>query len=659
MCGVAGYFDRHEYADTLVLNRMLTRILYRGPDECGIYVNGHTGFGSVRLSIVDLAGGQQPMPNEDLSLWIVFNGEIFNYPELRSELIEKGHKFRTKSDTEVIVHLYEEYGENCLAKLNGQFVFSIWDKTKNEMFLARDRVGIRPLFYYLSHDLFVFGSEIKAIFEHPKVKRAISAEGILETFTFWTTITPNTVFENIKECPPGHYIKFNQGSFELKKYWELKFATPGNYYKGSYEDAIAEFNNLFLDAVKIRLRADVPVAAYLSGGIDSSITTSFIKEIDPNVLQTFSVGFTEDEFDETHYQKIAASYFNTNHTAIIITSKEIAENFPQVVWHSEFPLLRTSPSPMYSLSKVVRKSNIKVVITGEGADELLAGYSIFKENKIRHFWAKDKNSKLRPLLLQKLYPYISALQKVNPNALKLFFGYKLENTDSPIYSHLLRWNNTSNILNHLDKRMKDQLSGFDQYERLLAGLNGNIDNLDPLAKAQYLEIVIFLSGYLLSSQGDRMGMANSVEGRYPFLDYRIIEFCSQLPPDFKMRGLNEKVLLKSLMKGRLPEEILNRSKQPYRAPILSSFLGDDAPEYVNNVLSEAEIAKAGIFSPDSVKRLLVKMKSGKAYSEIDNMALTAIISTQLLHKQFIDDFRYLKMNELISYNLRSEADFKN
>lgn len=659
MCGIAGYFDRFEKADASVINRMLTRIKYRGPDECGIYVNENTGIGSVRLSIIDLAGGQQPMPNEDLSLWIVFNGEIFNYPELRSELVEKGHKFRTQSDTEVIIHLYEEYGENCLAKLNGQFVFSIWDKNKDEMFLARDRVGIRPLFYYHSHDLFVFGSEIKAVFEHPKVKRAISAEGISETFTFWTTITPNTVFENIKECPPGHFIKLNNGTIDIKRYWELKFATKDNYYKGSYEDAVAEFNELFLDSVKIRLRADVPVAAYLSGGIDSSITTSFIKEIDPNVLQTFSVGFTEDEFDETSYQKIAAEYFSTNHTAIQITSKEVAENFPKVVWHSEFPLLRTSPSPMYSLSKEVRKNNIKVVITGEGADELLAGYSIFKENKIRHFWAKDKNSKLRPLLLKKLYPYIAALQKVNPNALKLFFGYKLENTDSPIYSHLLRWNNTSNILNHLDKTFKDQLSGFDQYKRLLAGLNGNLDNLDPLSKAQYLEIVIFLSGYLLSSQGDRMGMANSVEGRYPFLDYRVIEFCAQLPPDYKMKGLKEKVLLKSLMKGRLPEEILNRPKQPYRAPILSSFLGDDAPEYVNEVLSETEIKKAGIFSPDSVKRLLVKMKSGKAYSEIDNMALTAIISTQLLHKQFIEDFGYLKMNELISYSLRSESDFNN
>ena len=658
MCGVTGYIDRFEKAEVSVINRMLTRIKYRGPDECGIYVNENTGFGSVRLSIIDLAGGQQPLPNEDLSLWIVFNGEIFNYPELRTELIDKGHKFRTKSDTEVIIHLYEEYGENCLTKLNGQFVFSIWDKNKDEMFLARDRVGIRPLFYYHSQDLFVFGSEIKAVFEHPKVKRAISAEGISETFTFWTTITPNTVFENIKECPPGHFIKLNRGTIDIKRYWEVKFATKDNYYKGSYGDAIAEFNELFRDAVRIRLRADVQVAAYLSGGIDSSITTSYIKEIDPNVLQTFSVGFTEDEFDETNYQEIAAEYFNTNHTAIKITSKEIAENFPQVVWHSEFPLLRTSPSPMYSLSKEVRRNNIKVVITGEGADELLAGYSIFKENKIRHFWAKDKNSKLRPLLLKKLYPYIAALQKVNPNALKLFFGYKLENTDSPIYSHLLRWNNTSNILNHLDKRIKDQLSGFDQYERLLAGLNGNLDKLDPLAKAQYLEIVIFLSGYLLSSQGDRMGMANSVEGRYPFLDYRIIEFCAQLPPDYKMKGLKEKVLLKSLMKGRLPEEILNRPKQPYRAPILSSFLGDDAPEYVNEVLSETEIKKAGIFSPDSVKRLLVKMKSGKAYSEIDNMALTAIISTQLLHKQFIEEFKYINSDELINYTLRSEINFE-
>lgn len=657
MCGIAGYIDKFNQADTLVINRMLTRIHHRGPDECGIYTDKNIGIGNVRLSIIDIEGGHQPMPNEDLNLWIVFNGEIFNYIELRNELEEKGHRFRTKSDTEVLVHLYQEYGEECLSKINGQFVFSIWDKNKQEMFLARDRVGIRPLFYHHTPDLFVFGSEIKAIFEHPGVKREISFEGLAETFTFWTTITPNTVFKGIKECPPGHFIKIKNGVLQVHKYWELKFACPDNYYKGNLEDAIADFKELFKDSVRIRLRSDVPVAAYLSGGLDSSVTTAFIKEIEPDVLQTFSVGFTEDEFDESYFQNLASEFFKTKHIGFKCSTREIADNFPKVVWHSEIPLLRTSPSPMYSLSQKVRENNIKVVITGEGADELLAGYNIFKENKIRHFWAKDKKSRIRPLLLKRLYPYIEALQKANPNALKMFFGYKLDETSSPVYSHLLRWNNSSNITNHLNKEIKDQLSNFNPYSELLSSLDGKLNELDPLAKAQYIEIKIFLSGYLLSSQGDRMGMANSVEGRYPFLDYRIIEFCASLPPDFKLHILNEKVLLKKMMKGKIPEEILNRPKQAYRAPILSSFLGDEAPEYVKEILSPDSIKKTGIFDQNSVARLLSKMKSGKAYSEIDNMALTAIISTQLLNKQFIEDFKSLNTSDLIKCEIRSESNF--
>lgn len=657
MCGIAGFVDKNRKASATVLNRMLTRINHRGPDECGIYTNDYIGFGSVRLSIIDIAGGHQPMPNEDLTLRIVFNGEIFNYLELRKELEQKGHKFRTKSDTEVIVHLYEEYGEECLSKLNGQFVFSIWDKKNQELFIARDRVGIRPLYYYHTDDLFVYASEIKAIFEHEKVSRELSEEGISETLTFWTTISPNTVFKGVKECPPGHFIKFKNHQITIKRYWELRFATKGNYFSGTFQDAITRFEELFEDSVRIRLRADVPVAAYLSGGIDSSITTAYIKKLEPKVLQTFSVGFTEKEFDESYYQNIAADYFKTTHISHTCTTKEVAENFPKVVWHCEMPLLRTSPSPMYSLSKKVRESNIKVVITGEGADELLAGYNIFKENKIRHFWAKNPKSRIRPLLLKKLYPYITALQNANSNALKMFFGYKLSETDSPIYSHLLRWKNSSNIKNHFSKRTQEKLSDFDPYKNLMTNLKGQMDNTDPLAKAQYIEMVVFLSGYLLSSQGDRMGMANSVEGRYPFLDHRIIEFCATLPPDFKLKGLNEKVLLKKMMIGKLPEEILNRPKQAYRAPILSSFLGSDAPEFVMEQLCSESLLEAGVFNPDSVTKLLAKMNSGKAYSEIDNMALTAILSIQLIYKQFIKEFKYLNDSELIHYTLQTEVNY--
>ncbi len=644
MCGIAGYFDRSLKADTQTVNNMLTRIHHRGTDEYGIYTDDNIGIGSVKLRTKNIAEDQQPMSNEKSNLWIVCDGEVFNNTELRNELERKGHIFKTESDTEVIIHLYEEYGEKCLPMLNGQFAFIIWDNNKRELFMARDQIGIRPLFYYHSTNLFVFGSEIKAIFEHPKVSRSISAEGINETFTFWSTITPSTVFENIKECPPGHFIKVNNRQIEVNKYWQLAFATKENYFQGSLEDAVATFDLLFYDAVKIRMKTDVPVAAYLSGGIDSSIIAAYMKKINPGILKTFSVGFADKEFDESHFQNIVSKYFSTNHNGIRCTTKEIAENFPKVVWYSETPLLRTSPSPMYSLSKLVHDDNMKVVITGEGADELLAGYNIFKENKIRHFWSKFPNSKIRPLLLRKLYPYIPALQGTNLNILRMFYAYKLEETSSPIYSHLLRWKNTSNINKHLSSQMLEKLSSFDPYSNLLKNLNGNLDNLDPLAKAQYIEMSVFLSGYLLSSQGDRVGMANSVEGRYPFLDHRIIEFCISLPPDYKLKGLNEKALLKTLMKGKLPDEILNRPKQAYRAPIVSCFFGNDAPGYVKEVLSPEALLEANIFDPNSVSRLMNKMNSAKTYSEIDSMAITAIISTQLLYKQFIKEFEHLSIN---------------
>jgi asparagine synthase (glutamine-hydrolysing) len=289
---------------------------------------------------------------------------------------------------------------------------------------------------------------------------------------------------------------------------------------------------------------------------------------------------------------------------------------------------------MYLLSKHVRNNNFKVVITGEGADEMLAGYNIFKEMRIRRFWAKDPKSKYRPLLLQKLYPYLAHLQNLNPNILKLFFGYKLTETDSPVYSHLLRWNNTTRIKNYFSDQYKLDTKEHQPIDHLISHFPKNFNKLNHLSQAQWLETNIFMSGYLLSSQGDRMAMANSVEGRYPFLDHRVIEFCTKLMPDFKLDGLYEKKLMKRMMKDKLPAPIIDRPKQAYRAPVASSFL-TSIPEYFHETLSEADLDKSGVFNPESVKELIKKLKSGKQISEVDNMALTAIVSTQLLYKQFI------------------------
>lgn len=614
---------------------MLTRIKHRGPDESGIYLSDTIGLGSVRLSIIDLSTGTMPLSNADDSLWIVFNGEIFNYIELKEELLAKNHTFKTGSDTEVIVHLYEEYGPEFLQKLNGQFAIAIWDKKKEELFLARDRVGIRPLFYTEINSCFVFASEIKSFLEFPGFNPKISAKALSEYFTFWTSLSSNTAFEHVFELPPGHYMTINANSKTIKRYWELPITKPNAYEFNSVEEAADEFETIFTDAVKLRLRADVQVAAYLSGGIDSSITTAFIKKISPDNLRTFSIGFTEKDFDESYYQNIARDYFNTQHSSVICSPEAISNNFKNVVWHTETPLLRTAPIPMSLLAKSVKDHNIKVVITGEGADELFGGYNIFKETKIKLFWAKDPQSKYRPLLLKKLYPYIPQISNATSNVLKMFFGYKLNETSSPIYSHLLRWNNTSRINNYLSTNYKEAISDYNPVSELEKQLENQLEGYDYLIKAQYIELNFFMSKYLLSSQGDRMAMANSIEGRYPFLDHRVIEFCMKLNPDLKLNGLNEKYLLKKMMKGRLPEEILNRSKQAYRAPIRSAFFSEAMPQYLIDMLSVEKITEFGIFNPDYVNQLKNKMELNKQVSEIDNMALTAIVSTQILYDLFI------------------------
>jgi asparagine synthase (glutamine-hydrolysing) len=636
MCGVAGIIDFRGKSDNIpAVETMLRSFSYRGPDESGIYQSPHATIGNVRLSIIDLQTGQQPLSDVTGRYWIVFNGEIFNYIELRQDLEKQGIRLKTSSDTEVLVNLFALYKEKCLSLLNGQFAFAVWDNKEEELFLARDRVGIRPLFYTLSGTAFYFASEIKGLFCNNNIGREFNPENLAQIYTFWTAITPETAFKDIYELSAGYFMTVNRKGVRTEKFWELSF--DNRYSDLSLSDAMEEFDELFSNAVRIRLRADVEVAAYLSGGIDSSTTVSYIKKIEPGVLNTFSIGFEEKDFDESRYQEEAVRYLNTYHRSITCSSRDIAEYFPRVIWHSETPLTRTAPTPMLILSKLVRENNIKVVITGEGSDEILAGYDIFREAIIRRFWASQPGSSLRPMLLKRIYPDIPHLRNASPNILKMFFGYKLEETGHPLYSHLLRWNNSNHIKKHFSEKIRESVSSYNPTAGLIKRLPEGFGDFSPLAKAQWIETTVFMSGYLLSSQGDRMAMANSVEGRYPFLDYRVIEFCSGLPDKFKLNGTNEKYLLKKLMKERIPESIVKRPKQPYRAPISSVFLGKERPDYVDELLSGDYTRRAGIFSHDSISTILSKIEKSGTASEMDNMVLTAVISTHLVHHQFIEN----------------------
>jgi asparagine synthase (glutamine-hydrolysing) len=646
MCGIAGIINFNSSEDKQdLLRRMIGLLRHRGPDSSGIYLNGPAGLAHARLSIIDLSSGDQPIHNEDRSIWIVFNGEIFNYPELREDLKSRGHRFYTQTDTEVLVHLYEEKGAKLFDDLNGQFALALWDKNRETLLLGRDRMGIRPLFYYHAAGRLVFGSEIKALFADDQIPRSLDCVSLSNIFTCWSSLGSGTPFEGIYQIPPGHFGLFSRKGIHIQPYWKLPMNGSDqdlDRHDHSLSEWTAEFKDLILNATRIRLRADVPVGAYLSGGIDSTFTSALVKQNFNNFLCTFSVQFTDDRFDETRYQETAIEALKTDHRSIRCSEKNIGEIFPKVIWHTETPILRTAPVPLYRLSRLVRDNQFKVVLTGEGADEIFAGYNIFKEDRIRRFWARNPESKLRPELLKKLYPYIFSQQNGKAQAfLKGFFKRGLSQVDSPVYSHILRWQNTAQLMNFFSADIKNKAQALDQFvDRYISTLPSNFMSRHPLSRAQYTEINIFLSNYLLSSQGDRMAMGNSVEGRYPFLDHRVVEFAFRVPPRFRLNGLKEKFILKQAAQNVIPRELIERPKQPYRAPISRCFWGDTPLEYVTELLSETAIRQAGYFDPERVARLVAKCRQqkGDLLSERENMALVGILSTQLVDHHFIKNF---------------------
>ena len=640
MCGIAGLFnlDGAPVAPGS-LRGMIRMLAHRGPDDTGFHVEHGVGLAHARLSIIDLAGGHQPMCNEDSSLWITFNGEIFNYLELREDLLSKGHKFATRSDTEVILHLYEEKGEDCVQYLNGQWAFAIWDNQRRRLFLSRDRLGVRPLFYSQANKAFLFGSEIKAIFAYAGVAREIDVNGLDEVFTYWCTIPPTTLFRNIQELPPGHSMTVDAGGIVLRQYWDHQFEETSGVVDPSKEQSYADdLLDLMVDATQIRLRSDVPVGAYLSGGLDSTVTTALVKKSTNAKLRTFSISFEAPEFDESSFQREAVRFLDTEHQDFRCTKNQIAEIFPDVVWHTEKPVLRTAPAPLFLLSRLVRNSGFKVVVTGEGSDEMLGGYDIFKETKIRRFWESQPDSKMRPLLLRRLYPYLQNIQSQPDSYRKAFFHINVDRNLQPFFSHIPRWQLTAKLKTFFSDAVRSEISGDNAYGKVRTQLPQCYASWDSFSQAQYLETKYLLPGYILSSQGDRMAMAHSVEGRFPFLDHRVVEFASKLPVSLKMKVLNEKYLLKRCAAGLIPPSIATRHKQPYRAPEACSFFQPAAREYMDDLLSPEQIRRDAIFDVPAVTKLVDKFRNGTAIGTKDNMGLVGIVSTQLLIHHFINNF---------------------
>jgi asparagine synthase (glutamine-hydrolysing) len=636
VCGIAGYVGTGVRTEdgTALLKRMCASIAHRGPDGEGVHVGVGAGLGHRRLAVIDLSeDGAQPMANAAGSAWITYNGEIFNHIELRAMLQARGRRFRSTSDTEVVLQLYEEFGTDFVAHLNGDFALAIWDERRRRLVLARDRMGVRPLFHAQHGGAFCFASEIKALLAVPGIEAEIDPLALDQIFTLWTPIAPRTIFRGISEVLPGHVMVVENGEARSWPYWELSYpdaaAGPDSRGAGEIAEALRE---LLEDATRIRLRADVEVGSFLSGGLDSSTISALAARHAPAGLRTFAVTFDDPEFDESAHQAVMAAALGTEHHSIRCGAGDTASTFPAIVRHAEQPVLRTAPAPLFRLSGLVRENGLKVVLTGEGADEIFAGYDIFREARIRRFCARQPGSAFRPHLFRRIYPYLSSLKQQTPEYLAAFFATGTDAADDPLFSHRPRMRATTGAKIFFSAELRATLGGYDAAEELAAQLPMAFGRWHPLHQAQYLETRFLLPGYILSSQGDRMAMAHGIETRFPFLDHRLVEFAAHIPPALKLRGLREKHILKAAARDLLPKAILARSKQPYRAPDSASFRGGDV--HLDDALSPAAIQSAGLFNPQATQRLFDKNRRSPLAGFRDNAAYVGILSTQLWTREF-------------------------
>jgi asparagine synthase (glutamine-hydrolysing) len=643
VCGIAGILSFDGKAPPPSqddLWAMARTLRHRGPDEENAVVRDQqVGLAHTRLSIIDLAGGKQPMSTADDALWVTFNGEIFNHVELRADLEARGAVFRTRSDTEVILHAYALDGIRCVESFNGQFAFALWDARRRRLILARDRYGVRPLYLMRAGGRLAFASEVKALLALPGAPRRLDPRGLGQVFQLWAPLAPQTVFEGITQLPPGHVLVVeSDGTEKLTKFWDWPFGPSDGIDRARpLESWMEEVRETLIGAVKLRLmRSDVPVGAYLSGGLDSSIIATAVRRFSSAPLRTFSVTFEDKEFDESDYQGEVIASLGTDHTAVRCTRADIGAAFPRAIWHTEAPVLRTAPTPMLVLAETVHKAGYKVVLTGEGADEVFAGYDLFKEAAVRRFAARHPNSAGPPRLFERLYPYLPQAPALGSALGKAFFQQGGVSPEDPFFAHAPRWSTTRRTWRFFSGDMAAALEKDDTLDRWRETLPSDIGSWEPLARDQYVEGHSLLSGYLLAAQGDRVAMASSVEGRFPFLDLEVSKLASRVPAAWKLFGLREKHLLKRSFEDLLPARVIRRPKQPYRAPDSASFVdrGQLLP-YVAALLEPGHVRSRGYFEPDAVARLAQKCKDGRTASFGDNMAFVGVLSTMLLDWMYI------------------------
>ncbi len=636
MCGIAGFTRPHggpgaasSQDDVKRLRRMTAALKHRGPDDARALLLDGVALGHTRLAIVDLEGGAQPMRDPQTGVTLIYNGEVFNWLELHEELA--GYPFRTRSDTEVVLAAFLRWGEGFLDRLNGQFALALHDPRDHSLWLARDRLGILPLYYAQTPQAFAFASEAKALVAGGFGAPRLDGRGVKQAIQLWSPVPPRTCVEGVSALPPATLACLRGGRLELRRYWALDLGAPPRELASRREEeaAVEEVGALLEDAVRLRLRADVPVAAYLSGGLDSSVLCAIAQEQLGGTLSTFSVGFEDPAFDERRYQESVARALATRHRTILATDALVGELLPLVVRQAEQVLVRTAPAPLFALSEEVRRSGGKVVLTGEGSDEMLLGYDLYAETRVRQFWARQPSSSARPALFRKLYPYLP-LRAQGELFYRHAFGLGLEAPEALGFSHLARWAASGRVFRLFAPGFARSVADEDPPAAAVANLPPAAAGWRPLARAQALEMETLLAGNLLAAQGDRMLMGHSVEGRFPFLDHRLVELAARLPERMKLRGLTSKWVLRRYARGRVPEAVLERPKIPYRAPPVRTLVGANAPGWAEELLSPSALREVGLFDPQKVERLVAKLTLPGAASEVDAMGITAVVTGQLL-----------------------------
>lgn len=619
MCGIAGM----TWKDEALVTRMTKVIAHRGPDQDGVYTDEFVSLGHRRLSIIDLSEhGRQPMSNEDGSVWVTYNGEIYNFQELRTALEAKGHVFRSRTDTEVIVHAYEEYGPACVRWFNGMFAFAVWDKNRRELVLARDRLGVKPLYYYAKDEKLVFASEIKAILQVPEVEREINPQSLYHYVGYEFVPAPDTMFRNVHKLPPGHYLRYKDGKAEVMRYWDVGFHSEPHsreYYEEKMRDMLTE-------SVRKRLVSDVPLGVFLSGGLDSSAVVSLMSRCGVEPIQTFSLGYADPSFSELEYARVIAKQFRTKHRELIIDpiTPDLIE---KVVWHLDEPMTDLSTIPLYLICKKARE-HVTVCLSGEGGDEVLVGYDRFKASKANGYYA------LLPEWIRRgiIAPAINALpdqpQKKGPvNVIKRFIQGGLLPEEAghmrwqyfgvPEHDHKLF---SKNILSEISR---DPFAPVRWHAM-------RCNSAERLDREIYVDLKFTMPDSVLMKV-DKMSMAHALEVRVPFLDYQFVEFCATIPGDLKLEGFTTKSIFRSAMKGILPDQIRGRGKQGYSLPI-KNWLRQELREYMTDLLTSSPLMREA-FNLEYIRQL---MREHQEYRANHNHILWALINLAIWHRLFLE-----------------------